>query len=300
MIKSSKIIFFGNERLSSGFEPHNAPTLTALVKVGYKVVAVVANNQIAESRRPRPLEIETVAKSYGIPVLLPARPIDIIDQLKKYQAVVGVLVAYGKIIPESVINIFPRGIINIHPSLLPHYRGPTPIEQAILDGVSETGVSLMSLVKAMDAGPLYAQAKIRLTGHETKADLTEQLLLNGSQMLIDNLSSIIDGTLKPTPQNEAKATFSKLLTKADGVIDISKPAEQLEREVRAFMTWPKSRLEIFGQTIIVTQARVAQNSSDGPLNVACADDTYLEITKLIAPSGRTMSGADFVRGYNKN
>ncbi len=299
MPKSSRIIFFGNERLSSGFEPKNAPTLSALVKAGYEVVAVVANHETGTSRRPRQLEIEAVAKKYGIPVLLPAKPADIIDQLKACRATIGVLVAYGKIVPQSIIDIFPKGIINIHPSLLPHNRGSTPIEQAMLDGAPETGVSLMGLVKAMDAGPIYAQTKLALSGHEGKAELTEKLLLLGGQMLIEKLPAIIDGSLVPTSQNEVDATFSKLLTKADGILDLNKPAKQLEREVRAFLVWPKSRLELLRQQIIVTKARVATGSADGQLVVACADDTYLEITELTAPSGRSMSGADFMRGYKK-
>lgn len=299
MKKSSRIIFFGNERLSSGFEPQNAPTLSALIQAGYEVVAVVANHETGTSRRPRQLEIEAVAQKHGIPVLLPNKPAEIVDQLAACKADIGVLVAYGRIVPEAVINLFPRGIINIHPSLLPLNRGSTPIEQAILDGSAETGVSLMGLVKAMDAGPIYAQTKVELTGHESKFELTEKLLLLGGEMLIDKLPSILDGSLKPTYQNEAEATFSRLLTKADGILDLNKPAEQLEREVRAFQVWPKSRIELFGQQIIVIEARVAENARDGALNVACADDTYLQITKLLAPSGRTMSGADFIRGYKK-
>lgn len=299
MKPSSPIVFFGNERLSSGFEPKGAPTLQALIDNGYHVAAVVANYQEGTSRKARRLEIQDVAEQHNIPMLLPDKLADIHDRLVAMQPTAGVLVAYGKIVPQSIIDIFPHGIINIHPSLLPHYRGSTPVEQAILDGATQTGVSLMGLVKAMDAGPIFGQTTMQLSGNESKAELTEKLLLAGGQLLIQKLPAILDGSLKGTPQDDSKATYSRLFTKADGMIDLSKPAEQLEREIRAYLTWPKSRLNLFGQDIIVTKSRVVQNETDGPLVVAAGKNTYLEIQELIAPSGRTMSGADFLRGYKK-
>jgi methionyl-tRNA formyltransferase len=299
MKASSTIVFFGNERLSSGFSPVGAPTLSALVANGYNVAAVVVNHEASTSRKSRPLEIAEVAAQHNIPVLSPDKPAEIIDQLKGYNAPVGVLVAYGRMVPQSIIDIFPRGIINIHPSLLPLNRGSSPIEQAMLDGATQTGVSLMGLVKAMDAGPVYAQATVVLNGTETKAQLTNTLLKKGGEMLIETLPSILDGTAQTTQQDDSKATFSQMLTKADGVLDLAKPADRLEREVRAYATWPKSRLEVFGQQIIVTGSRVAQSQTDGQLVVACGNNSYLEVTQLIGPSGRTMSGADFIRGYKK-
>lgn len=299
MKASSKIVFFGNERLSSGFDPQGAPTLEALVKNGYEVAAVVSHYEPGTGRKARPLEIKEVADRYNIPVLLPEKLSSITQELQDLGADAGVLVAYGKIVPQSIIDIFPRGIINIHPSLLPQYRGSTPIEQAILDGAATTGVSLMQLVKQMDAGPIYAQTEITLGGFETKQELTRTLLLLGSDMLIKNLPHILDGSAQPKPQDEAKATFTSLLSKQDGVFDFNKPAARLEREVRAFAVWPKSRAELFGQPVIVQKARFAQNATDGVLVIACGQNSYLEILQLTAPSGRTMSGADFLRGYKK-
>jgi len=296
MKKSHSLIFFGNERLSSGFVPNGAPTLQALIAAGYDVKAVVANYEIGQSRKARELEIESVARAHNIPVLLPDRPKDIADQLTAFEAEAAVLVAYGRIIPQSIIDIFPHGILNIHPSLLPRYRGSIPVEQAILDGVSETGVSVMGLVREMDAGPIFAQERLPLTGAETKQALTEKLLALGGKLLLQVLPSVLDGIAIPTQQDESSATYTKLIKKTDGVIDLTKPAEQLEREIRAFATWPKSRLDIHGYPIIVTKARVAQRTDDGALTVATSLG-QLEILELIAPSGKTMSGADFLRGY---
>jgi methionyl-tRNA formyltransferase len=209
------------------------------------------------------------------------------------------LVAYGKIIPKRIIDIFPHGIINIHPSLLPKYRGPTPIEQAILDGASKTGVSLMQLAPEMDAGPVFTQEEIALKGTESKEELAEQLLQTGAKLLAANIHAILDGSLKPTSQDDSDATYTQLIKKQDGLVEWNKPAEQLEREVRAYLGWPKSRAEIFGHETIVTKARVAKDHEDGGLVIQCKPG-WLEIQELTAPSGRTISGTEFLRGYAKS
>lgn len=297
MTKSKRLIFFGNERLATAVDT-KAPTLRALVHAGYEIAAVVTNYTPGVSRSSRRLEIVEVAHAYHIPVLMPARLGEIEDRLKHSGAEAGVLVAYGKIIPQEVIDIFPDGIINIHPSLLPAYRGPTPIESAILDGVRQTGVSLMHIVAKMDAGPVFAQTKVELSSHETKQRLADKLLKLGSELLLEHLPAILDGSLQPKPQNEDKVSYTKLFSKEDGLMDWSKPAEVLQREVRAFAVWPRSVTTLYGQKIIVTKARVVKDEADGPLVMRCHSG-WLEIQELIAPSGRTMIGADFIRGYKK-
>ena len=298
MKRSSSLIFFGNERLSSGFSPPGAPTLEALLNQGYNVKAVVANYEAGISRKTRELEIAAVARAHRIPMLLPDRPQDILEQLAAYKADAGVLVAYGRMIPQSIIDIFPRGILNIHPSLLPRYRGATPIEQAILDGAAETGVSIMGLVRDMDAGPVYAQQPLSLTGQETKPELTDKLLRLGGQLLIDVLPLVLDGTAKPRAQDESQATFTTLIRKSDSELDLSQPADQCERKVRAYAIWPKSRLSYNQHQLVILKARVAQHRNDGVFVVAC-NPGYLEIEQLIAPSGKQMTGADFLRGYQR-
>lgn len=295
---SNTLIFFGNERLSTGFEPDGAPTLQALINEGYDVKAIVANYSKGTSRKARQLEIQAVAEAHNIPVLLPEKLRDIKEQLTSYNAEAAVLVAYGKMVPQDIIDLFPKGIVNIHPSLLPEYRGSTPIETAILEGRDQTGVSLMKLVKVMDAGPIWAQEKITLSGHESKQALTAQLLSLGKELLVEHLPAILDGTLQPQPQNDAEATYTKLITKADGILDpVTKSAVQLEREIRAFATWPKSRLTVKGKEIIITKAKTSSTPSVA-LPIPCAHNTYLEIIELIAPSGKTMSGEAFLAGLH--
>jgi methionyl-tRNA formyltransferase len=297
MSKSKKLVFFGNERLATGLKSTDAPTLKKLIENGYEVTAVVSNFTAGRSRNARKLEIAEVAEQHNIPVMLPTHLGNIKDDIKEFNAGFGVLVAYGRIIPAEILDIFPHGIINIHPSLLPEYRGSTPIEQAILDGKKETGSSIMRLVNEMDAGPIYAQSKLELRGDETKEILAKNLLDLGSELLIDNLPAILDGSLQPKSQDNSKATYTKLLDKEDGLVNQKKPAEDIERQIRAFAGFPKSRVILNSQDIIITKARVAKDKSDGGLILQCSPG-FLEVQELIAPSGRSISGADFLRGYS--
>ncbi len=301
MKKLKPLVFFGNERLATGLDATAVPTLQALLKEGYTIVAVVSNYTAGRSRNARKLEIAEIAKAHNIPLFLPARTMDIKTELMNLKAEAGILVAYGRIIPQSVIDIFPKGIINIHPSLLPKYRGPTPIEQSILDGVAITGVSIMQLTAKMDAGPIYAQAQYRLVRQETKDELAERLLNLGKDMLIDNLPSILDGSLQPQLQEDKRATYSGLITKHDGLVNPSiQTAKEIERTVRAYAGYPKTQLYINNHKVIVTAASPTNKSDPEQLIISCHDATLLRIDVLTAPSGRSMSGADFKRGYIKD
>ncbi len=297
------VVFFGNERLATGTTT-DCSTLKALINNGYEVVAVVAHYEQSQSRRERLLEIKTIAEAYSIPLLLPDKASEVSEHLVKLQPEVGILVAYGRIIPQSIIDIFPKGIINIHPSLLPLHRGPTPIESVILEGARETGVSIMQLSKDMDAGDIFGYAQIDLSENETKQELANILLDVGSNLLIQLLPGIIDGSITHIPQDDSLATYDTLISKKDGVIDWSKPAEQLEREVRAYSIWPRSRAIVNGVDIIITKASVVSETgkpgSIAPdkrqLVVFCGKDA-LNIEQLIPASKKEMSGAAFIAGY---
>jgi methionyl-tRNA formyltransferase len=299
MSKSKKLVFFGNERLTTGISHTDTPTIKSLINNGYEVAAVVSNYIKGRSRNARKLEITEVAEHHNIPVLLPTHLSDIKDDIKKLDADFGVLVAYGRIIPQEIIDLFPKGIINIHPSLLPIYRGPTPIEQAILDGINETGTSIMRLVRDMDAGPVYASERLALSGTESKAELAEKLLNIGAKLLIKHLPRILDNPQDFTTQDDSAATYTMLITKNDGHINWAIPADKIEREIRAYAGWPKSRAKLFDKDIVVTKARIANDSNDGDLVIECLPG-WLEIQELTAPSGRNISGAEFLRGYSKN
>lgn len=302
---SETIIFFGNERLATGVSTE-APTLQSLIRTGYNVAAVVTNYEEARSRSSRKLEIADVARQHNIPILVPSKMADITDQLSAYNATIGVLVAFGKIVPQHIIDLFPHGIVNIHPSLLPLYRGPTPIESVILDGATKTGVSIMRLEARMDAGPVYAQARIALSGKETKQQLATSLLNLGSKLLIDHLPNILSGLVVPNKQNDTKATYCSLITKEDGIINWGKPAKELEREIRAYLEWPKSRTTLANKEVIITHANTVNKDQSEPGTVVINQGNQLLIqtgggmldVKRLKPAGKNeMSAAEFIRGY---
>lgn len=303
--KKTPIVFFGNERLATSVQT-GVPTLTSLIEAGYDVKAVVSSHEKGISRSARQLEIKDIADAHNIPVLLPDKPREILDQLRSYNAIAAVLVAYGKIVPQDVIDVFPRGIINIHPSLLPLHRGPTPLESVILNGEAKTGVSLMSLVRAMDAGPIYGQSELKLDGKETKQQLADRLLDVGASMVIELLPGIISGDIVAIPQDDQSATYDKLLTKEDGAIQWSKPAEMIDREIRAFADWPKSRTTLADKEVTITAAHLIDGSGtpgkieirDKDLVVYCGDQA-LAIDR-IKPAGKNeMTSEAFIAGHRR-
>lgn len=301
--KSPKVIFFGNERIATGVST-TAPTLRALIDAKYDVCSVVVNQNQTRSRKVRELEIADVAKRYGIPLLTPNSTKEITKQLMEYKASIGILVAYGKIVPEEIINLFPRGIVNIHPSLLPLHRGPTPLESVILNGEAKTGVSLMALSKEMDAGPVYAQSALELTGNESKQQLADKLLDIGSTMLIKSLPGILSREIKPTSQNNEHATYDKMIIKDDGLIDWSQSSEQIARSIRAYALWPKSRTILGGIGVIIISAEAAEGSGqpgsykveNNNLEVYCARGS-LKISRLQPEGKKEMPVGAFLAGY---
>ncbi|MDB5160987.1 MAG: fmt [Candidatus Saccharibacteria bacterium] len=292
MNKLKKLVFFGTEDFST-------PSLQALLGSGWEVAAVVTkpDRPAGRGRHTKIPAVKAVATDHGIKVLQPEKVEEVQDELKTISAEIGVLVAYGKIIPADIIDLFPAGIINVHPSLLPKYRGPSPIETAILSGDSQTGVSLMQLAPKMDAGPVYRQFTLPLSGKETKTELYARLADIGAKMLVEDLENIIGGKSQPAPQDDSKATYTTMLTKSDGKISEEESAEFIERKVRAYQGFPKTSIKLMDKyEVVVTKARVASSSEDGDL-VIKAKGGFIVIEELIAPSGRLVSGAEFLRGY---
>lgn len=293
---NKRLVFFGNERLVSGLKHTDAPILRGLIKAGYDIAAVVSHHSDGASRNNRELEVAEIAKAHDIPLLLPNKPSEIINELRALNADAAILVAYGRIIGQSVIDLFPHGIINIHPSLLPKYRGPTPIESAIINGDTQTGVSIMQLTAGMDEGPVFAQATVDLKGFETKFDLYDVLAKQSATLLFDTLPQILSGELAPQEQ-QGEPTYSHLLDKNDGRLDPSSiTATQAERSVRAYLGYPKTKLTVLGQPVIVTKAHISSEQKT-PLDLMCQDGEFLSIDELIGPSGRSMSGTAFLNGY---
>ena len=291
---SKTIVFFGTDEFS-------AISLRELIAKGFTIGAVVTK---PDSRKGRGRElakpiVKEIAEANNIPVWQPLDVRAIAEHVAKLHDPIGVLVSYGKIIPQSIIDLFKPGIINVHPSLLPLYRGPSPIESAILHGDAETGVTIMQLSAGMDAGPIYSQITVPLIDVETAPDLEVQLGELGAQELGLTLPAIMNGTVQPTPQNDELATYCKLLSKEESVLDTEVlTAEQAERHVRAYLAFPKTKVTVAGQQVVVTKAHVSTSSST-PLDIECADGRFLSVDELIGPSGKAMNAQGFVNGYLK-
>ncbi|MEO8691858.1 MAG: methionyl-tRNA formyltransferase [Candidatus Saccharimonas sp.] len=286
------IVFFGTEDFS-------LYSLRSLVEHGFNIVGVVTKPDSKRGRSNQLIEpaVKTYAVSKGIKVWQPSKLSDVTDDIDQLDRPSGVLVSFGKIIPERIINLFSPGIINVHPSLLPRYRGPSPIESAILNRDSSTGVTIMQLVKDMDAGPIYAQSTYQLDQTETKPQLYERLGQLGADLLIKYLPLILSGEITPMPQDNARSSYCHLLAKSQSLLDTKNcTSDELEAQVRAYLGFPKSRLSVGELEIIVTKSHT-KKSGETPLDIICADNRYLSVDELIAPSGKTMTRDQFLRGY---
>ena len=299
MKKSAKLVFFGTDDFA-------VPSLRALLDDGWQVSAVVTK---PDTRAGRGLQlkvsgIKKITQKHSIKkIFQPDNLAEIEHEIAALKPKLGILVAYGKLIPEKFIDLFPGGIINVHPSLLPVWRGPSPIEAAILSGDKQTGISLMRLTASMDTGPVYTQTVVTLGGSEDRLGLAHGLAEKGARFLVEKLPEIINGSIKPIPQDNSKSSYSQLLKKEDSWLDTDRPAEVLERQVRAYLGFPKSRIKLFTKhEVVITKAQVANppagGENDGRLIIKC-NPGWLEILELIAPSGRTTSGRDFLRGYQE-
>lgn len=297
---SDRIVFFGTDAFS-------VPALIQLLAGGWDVAAVVTkpDSRTGRGRELTPPAVKRLALAKKIPVLQPDDVESIIGDLRELRGTSGVVVAYGKIIPPSVLELFPKGLVNIHPSLLPKYRGATPIESAILAGDTETGVTLMQLDAGMDTGPTYVTEKLQLAGNETRPELYERLAVMGAELLEIKLPQILSGTIVSIPQDNATASNVGRISKADGIIDWSKPATMLERQVRAYLGWPGSRAELTDVKATITAAHVSPKSghagtaykSESSELAVYAGEGSLVIDRLIPAGKREMTGLEFLAGH---
>lgn len=297
------IVFFGNEKLASGISTA-APLFHALLEADYEISFVVINQSEMSGRNKSEPAIVTSAKAHGVPVLFIHDYEDLIEVIQHSGAKVGILAAYGRIVPQDLIDAFEFGILNIHPSLLPKYRGSTPIETAILNGDDITGVSVMQLVKKMDAGPLYGFGEIPLDGDETKQMLYEMLSDLGAQLLLRILPSVLNNTAVPIEQDHPQATFTKQITKTDGIINWKESNIEIERKIRAYSGWPGAKTKIAQKDVEIISANLlnysgtpgkAFKTENNELAVYCGEGSIL--IEKIKPAGKNeMTSGAFLAG----
>lgn len=276
----------------------------------YEVVGVVTqpDRPVRRSATPEAPPVKQAALRLGIPVLQPEtlRDQHAIAALAELRPDVGVVAAYGEILRRNVLAIPPLGYLNIHPSLLPRWRGPTPVAGAILAGDAETGVTVMQLDAKMDSGPILAQHREPLAADARADTLTDTLFHIGARLLREALAEYAAGTLIPTPQDDNEVTYTRLLTRADGQIDWAQSAIQIERMTRAYDPWPGAFTTWRGQPVRILSARPLADwrGDELPGTLLRGRDTIAVATGAgalelvhIQPSGkRPMSALDWARG----
>ena len=290
---AAKIIYFGNEQLAQGIKP-KTPIFDALVEAGYEICALILPN--AHTRQP--FAIAKRAEKLGIPIYYTKNNAEINEIIAKYQPEIGVLSAFGKIIKDETIAAFPRGILNIHPSLLPKYRGTTPIESALLNNDAETGVSVMRLAHDMDAGNILAQESVQITPETTKQSLYESLSTIGAKLLVEVLPAALEGKVDEKVQDESAATFTKPLDKSMSQLNTERPALELQREIVAFAGFPKSKTTLLDTLCTITEAHVA-DQAENEIDLRCGDGKYLVIDRLIPENSKPMNTKSFINGHKK-
>ena len=233
-------------------------------------------------------------------VIFHARTREDLEEVKRLKVAFpeahGILASFGVLIPGSILEIFePEGILNVHPSLLPLYRGASPIESAILAGDSDFSVSVMKLVKAMDAGPIYHQATLTDLPIE-KAAIYEALAKTGAEWIVAHLSDLPE----PKPQDNSKATFCGKLEKSDGILTPeTDTAEQCFRKIVAYQGFPKPKYTFYGISCIVLGAHVLKPGETAMLSIPCADGHFVAVDRLQPEGRKAMDTKSFLNGYAK-
>lgn len=284
------------------------PTLNALAGAGHQILAVFTQpdrpkgrgNQIAES------PVKVAAKALGLPVHQPERirrP-ENVEFLSSLSADVMVVVGYGQIIPQSIIDLPRFGILNVHASLLPKYRGAAPIQWAIANGEQRTGVTIMQIDAGLDTGDMLQKASLPIYPDETAPELSARLAPLGADLLIDTLKKIEAGEAVREPQDDTEATLAPILKKEDGLIDWDRPASTIYNRFRGFQPWPGAYTTFRGQQLTITRATLADGSAPiGSLRAekrrlfaGCGNGTRLEILELQLAGKKRVAAEAFLNG----
>jgi methionyl-tRNA formyltransferase len=299
---SQRVVFFGTPEFA-------VPTLDVLLSSSHQVVGVVTQPDRPRGRgqRTSPSPVKARALAARIVLFQPDRLGDppFLDALTALQADVGVVAAYGKILPISLLTMPRLGMINVHASLLPRYRGAAPVHRAVIAGESLTGVTIMRIVKALDAGPVLATRERAIGADETSVDVERDLSQLGANLLVTVLDRMSTGIVQETPQDESQATYASRLTKEDGVIDWSRPAAAVHNLIRGLHPWPhaftflQARRYILLRSVLVTGSgrpgEVVEATGDR-LTVATGAGAVRLLE--VQPEGkRPMNAREFLAGH---
>ena len=286
-----------------------ATCLKKIIADGFDVVGVYTQPDRPKGRGMKMVfpPVKDVAIANSIPVFQPEnfRDDETVEQLKALQPDVVAVVAYGRILPQRVLDIVPQGFINIHASVLPQYRGSAPYQWAVLDGLKETGVSAQFMVHAMDAGDVVGVSKTLIGPDETAGELLDRLAVLGADLLSETLTKYEKKELLPIPQDESQVTMAPMLDKSMCPIDWTKTAQQIHDKVRGLHPWPVATMELQDQKFKVHATRIVEGSgqpgeilglSKTGLKIACGEGA-VEVISLQAEGGKRMAAPDYFRGH---
>ncbi|MGH9663059.1 MAG: methionyl-tRNA formyltransferase [Bryobacteraceae bacterium] len=298
-----RLVFLGTPQFA-------VPTLESVVAAGHEVAAVLTQPDRPKGRggKETASPVKEAALRLRLPVRQPerVRRPEVVGELAELRADAMVIVGYGQIVPQSVIDLPRLGIVNVHASLLPAYRGAAPIQWAIARGESRTGVTTMRIDAGLDTGQMLLRWETAIGAEETAVELGPRLAIAGARLLLETLTGLEAGAIVPEPQASAKATYAPILKKEDGHIDWRLSAAEIFNRARGFQPWPGCYTEMRGQRLHIWRATPAGGWAAAPgllrargraLQVACGDGTALELREVQLEGRKRISGEAFRNGY---
>ena len=301
-----KVLFWGTPDFA-------VKSLKALIESNHQVVGVVTQPDKPKGRgqKIQPTPVKEEALKHNIPVFQPEKiknNQEFLETIKKLNPDISVVVAYGKILPEEIINIPKYKTINVHASLLPEYRGAAPIQRAIMEGKDKTGVCIMEIIKELDAGDIYACREVEITEDDDIISLHDKLAEEGARLLIEVLDKIEKGEIDKKPQNHEKATYAKPIEKSEGKIDFRRSAREIFNQIRALKVWPKAYAKFRDEEVKILDAKIVEcNVNALPGEIIKADekegivvktgDRCLLLKIIQFPNSKPITTQDAIRGY---
>jgi len=300
-----KIIFMGTPDFA-------AASLEALIDSRHEIQAVVTQPDKPKGRKGEltPSPVKVVAEGKGIKVYQPlkVRDEEFVKTLRAYNPDVIVVVAFGQIIPLSILKMPKYGCVNIHGSLLPKYRGAAPIQWAVLDGEKETGITTILMDEGIDTGDILLKKTIKIDTDETSGSLFDKLMALGAETILETLDELEKGSLTPIKQGESPTAYAKMLTKAMGLIDFTRPAKELDCFVRGMDPWPSAYTLLSGKTLKLWKVRAVEGSGKAgsvinidkeSFTIACGEGA-IEVLEVQLEGKKRMSAGDFLKGITLN
>lgn len=297
-----KIVFFGTPEIA-------APVLETLTQISnIEILSVVTQPDKPVGRKGKitPPPIKTVAEKHNLKILQPHTKKELQTALKDIKADFFIVIAYGMILPKEVLKIPKYGAINIHYSLLPKYRGASPIQESLLNGDTETGISIIKMDEELDHGPIILMKRMKIEDNDNLQTLSKKLSVISSQILPLALEDIIESTLHPIEQNHSQATFCKKTKKSDGKINWNTPAKDIKNMIRAYTPWPSVFTEIKGKKIKILEADIEKSAPTAVPGKFVIENKTLKIStkkgylipKVLQPEGKKeMDIKTFLNGY---